>query len=286
MTPFRKFSRQRGFALIVVLWVLALLGVIAAALLHDSGTETKIAYNLRENVKAEALAEAAVQRAILGLLDPDEDGVWRADRTPYTFSLGDGVAIIRLQSEAGKIDINSASDELITGLFVAVGISEDKATELAAAVADFRDADSIPRVGGAEDEDYEARDATLESKDAPFERVEELMQVRGITPEIYERISSAVTVYGRGRLDVTTAPDLVLQVLRNVMPEQLDRMVAARQTSAAKLSRPQTVTVTVDAQTAGGGQFLREAVIQRTAGPELFRVLAWRQRWSARASAH
>lgn len=286
MTLFRKVSQQRGFALIVVLWVLTLLGVIAAALLRDSGTETKVAYNLRENAKAEALAEAGVQRAILGLLDSDDASVWRADRTPYTFSLADGVAIIRLQSEAGKIDVNSASDELITGLFVAVGMSEGKATELVAAMADFRDSDSIRHAGGAEDADYEAVDAILGSKDAPFERVEELMQVRGITPEMYERISAAVTVYGRGQLDVTTAPDLVLQVLRNVMPERLNRMIAARQASAVKLSRPRTVTVTVEVHTSGGGRFLREAIIQRTAGPEPYRVLAWRQRWSAPASAH
>jgi len=281
MMSIRSLTSARGFALIVVLWVVTLLGLIAAALLRESGTETTVAQNLRENAKAEALAEAGLQRAILGLLDHDDAAVWRADGTSYSFSLGDGTATIQVHSEAGKIDINTASNDVIKALFIAGGTSEDQASQLVEAVADFRDPDGIRRPYGAEDSDYRAMGVTHEAKDAPFEAVEELMQVRGVTPDLYERLSAAITVYGRPQIDVTTAPPLVLQVLRNVMPERLDRMVAVRQASGAQVSRPRTVTVTIEARTSGGGLFVREAIIQRTAGPELFRVLTWRQRWSA-----
>ena len=281
MRSIRSLTRARGFALIVVLWVVTLLGLIAAALLRESGTETRVAQNLRENAKAEALAEAGLQRAILGLLDHDDATVWRADGTTYSFVLGEGTATIQVHSEAGKIDINTAPNDVIKALFIAGGTSEDQASQLVEAVADFRDPDGIRRPRGAEDSDYQAMGVRHEAKDAPFEAVEELMQVRGISPDLYERLSGAITVYGRPQVDVTTAPPLVLQVLRNVMPERLDRMVAARQASGVQVSRPRTVTVTIAARTSGGGLFVREAIIQRTAGPELFRVLTWRQRWSA-----
>jgi general secretion pathway protein K len=284
MKWFKNLTRARGFALLVVLWVLTLLSLMAAALLRESGTETRVAQNLRENAKAEALAEAGLQRAMLGLLDHDDATVWRADGTSYSFPLGEGAATIQIQSEAGKIDINTASNDIIEALFIAGGISADQAPRLVEAVADFRDPDGIRRPGGAEDSDYRAMGVAHEAKDAPFEATEELMLVRGVTPDLYERLSPAITVYGRQQLDVTTAPSLVLQILRNVMPERLDRMVAVRRRSGARVSRPRTVTVTIEARTSGGGLFIREAIIQRTAGPEPFRVLTWRQRWSASAS--
>ena len=281
MICFRKLSEPRGFVLIVVLWVLTLLAIMAAALLRESSTETRLAQNLRENAKAESLAEAGLQRAMLGLLDRDDATVWHADGTAYFFSLGEGTATIRMQSEAGKIDINSAADEVIKALFMAAGSSEEKASELVDRVVDFRDADSIRRPAGGEDADYQAMDVMHEAKDAPFEAAEELMEVNGVTPELYERISPAITVYGRAQLDVTTAPPLVIQALRNAMPERLERMVAARQARAGRVSRPRTVTVTVEARTSGGGLFIREAIIQRAAGSGPFRVITWRQRWFA-----
>src|SRR5688572_1763397 len=146
----KNLTRARGFVLIVVLWVLTLLGLMAAALLRESGTETRVAQNLRENAKAEALAEAGLQRAMLGLLDHDDATVWRADGTSYSFPLGEGAATIQIQSEAGKIDINTASNDIIEALFIAGGISADQAPRLVEAVADFRDPDGIRRPGGAE----------------------------------------------------------------------------------------------------------------------------------------
>ena len=53
-------ERQRGLALIAVLWGLVLLSVIALSVTTTSRTETRLAFNLAENAKARALAEAGV----------------------------------------------------------------------------------------------------------------------------------------------------------------------------------------------------------------------------------
>jgi general secretion pathway protein K len=66
----------RGFALILVLWIAALLAVIAASLVSSGRTEARLARNLVENAKAEALADGAVQRTVMGLLALDPDQAW------------------------------------------------------------------------------------------------------------------------------------------------------------------------------------------------------------------
>ena len=75
--PMRDASdgRQRGIALIAVLWGLVLLAIIAASVTATSRTETRLAHNLVENAKAQALADAGIHRAVLGLLQPETEGL-------------------------------------------------------------------------------------------------------------------------------------------------------------------------------------------------------------------
>ena len=52
-----------------------------------------------------------------------------------------------------------------------------------------------------------------ECKDGKFEVLEELLLIRGMTPEIYSKIKGAVTVYGNGRININTVGLDVLQAL-------------------------------------------------------------------------
>ena len=273
----------RGVVLVVVLWILALLGIVAASFLRETSIETRITRNLVENARAEALADAGVERAKLGLLDPDDETVWRADGTPYKFSFGEGRIRVTLQSEDGKIDLNQAPDETLLALFEVAGLSAADAVRFVDAAADFRDPDIERRPAGAEDPDYAAAGFAHGAKDAPFETVDELLQVLGMTRELYDRLAPNVTVYSNREIDLTVAPAMVLEVVRQLMPEQLDQVPSAgRDDVGVTLSRPRTVTVLVEATTAGGSAFSRTAVIQRTEdSAEPFRVLEWRQSWQA-----
>jgi len=282
-----KKRGQRGIVLVVVLWVLMLLGIVAASFQRDTRVETRVTRNLVENAKAEALADAGVQRAILGLLDPDDAKAWLADGTPYQFSLGEGQVRITVLDEAGKIDLNQAPDNVLLALFEAVGLSAGDAARLVDAVVDFRDPDDRRRPAGAEDPDYVAAGMTHGAKDAPFETVEELLQVLGMTRDLYDRLAPNLTVHSRRQIDPMSASPLVLEVMRQVMPQQLDQMLSARRAYASTLRRrPRVVTVSAEAVTAGGGNFIRDALLQRTGNPtQPFRVLEWRQRWRAFSTA-
>ncbi len=271
------WKREQGIALVAVLWTMLLLGIIAASFLRETRVETSLARNLTERAKAEMLAEAGVQRAMLGLLDPNEGTVWRADGTMHEFRLGDGVVRLRVQDEAGKIDLNHAPRELLIALFVHLGLSADEAAALAGAIAAFRGSVGEGQPDATDDMPTRPQDDAR----AGFERVEELPQVVGMSRDFYELVAPNVTVYsGSPDVDPASAQPLVLQVLQEVSPERYEDMAPTQIETATAPSRPMTVTVSADAFTADGGAFGRDVVLRRTDDiTRPFQILAWRQRW-------
>src|SRR5262245_59870157 len=257
--------RQHGIVLVAVVWILALLGIVAVGFLHETRVETRITRNLMESAKAEALADAGLERTKLGLLDPDDETVWRADGTPYEFPYGEGWVRVTLQSEAGKVDLNEAPDEIILALLEVAGLRAADAVRMVDVIADFRDPDIERRPDGAEDPDYAEAGAAHGAKDAPFDTIDELLEGPGMPRELADQPAPNVTVYSDSELDPTVAPPMVLEVVRRLMPEQFDQMPhGGRDEAGGKPSRPSTVTVSVQATTAAGSIFNRIAVIQRT----------------------
>jgi len=273
--------RQQGIALLLVLWVLILLGLIAASSLRESRLGTNLARNIAENAKAEALADAGTQRAMVGLLDPDPATRWRMG-TAYDFAFADGTVVVRIEDEGGKVDLNRAPEPVLLALLEAVGADPERARALSDAIHDFRDADHEPRTTGAEDPDYHAAGLEAGAKDAPFDDTEELMQVLGMTREIHAAIRPYVTVHSRrGRINLLTASEFVLRAVPNLKPEQLEKILADRADPARLDSvRADVVTVRAEAVTRGGGAFTREAVLRQTREPQQpFTIVDWRQAW-------
>jgi general secretion pathway protein K len=187
--------RQRGFALLLVLWTLLILGLLAAGAIDVSRTNVNLARNLLETSRAELQAEAATNVAIYALLNVSgADETWKSDGSIYAWN-NEGVELrVRITEEGGRVDLNESSPEILASLFRAAGLETTEAQDLANAVADFRDPDQDRRPGGAEDEDYDPRHEPLGSKDGPFEAIEELLRVPGMTLELYARIAPALSL--------------------------------------------------------------------------------------------
>ena len=303
------FKDRRGIALVIVLWGLVLLAVIAAAFTTETRTEVTLARNLVENAKAKALADAGVHAAMLGLHRREVEKRWRADGTVYSIASGEGEVAIVIDDEAGKIDLNVAPDELIQGLFAAVGLAEADAQALTAAIADFRDPDDETHLGGAEDAEYRAAGLAWGPKNKPFEAVEELHQVLGMTRQVYALAAPGLTVHSRSKgVDVTVAPAIVLQALPGVDAEAVEAFTEQRagqiaqgqsgmgQMAGAELggarmttlpglgrqyasrSRGRVFTVRAEARVRSGAVYVREAVISMTRNIERpFNIHAWRR---------
>jgi general secretion pathway protein K len=285
---------SRGLALISVLWVTTLLAVMAAGLTSSTRTERILARNQLENAKAEALADAGVYRAVLGLLDLDLETGWRADRTVYRIELPDGEARIAIEDEEAKIDLNTAPLELVAGLFRAIGLDEEQAATLADRLGDFRDPDDEPLPLGAEDAEYAGAGLAGGPKDAPLIAKSELLQVLGVTPELYERVRRHVTVFsGSEGIDPLRASRTVLAAVPGMAPDMIDAFLGARleddpfaliEDEEALLdaelyflfSREIVYTVRAEGRTRGGAVFVREAVVELAADVgRPFRIYAW-----------
>jgi general secretion pathway protein K len=247
---FRR-SRERGLALVAVLWGLALLAIIAAGFSFETRTGTRVAQNIVENAKAEALADAAVYRAMDVLLDgvPENDPF--ADGRGYRLVFGGGEVAVSLQDTTGRIDLNRASDELLAGLFESVGVDAKATAALVDAIADFRDPDDERRPNGAEDRDYRAAGLNYGAKDGPFEAVEELQQVFGMTADLYQLVAPALTVQSRRPgVNPAYASYLVLNAIPGMNSGDLSAFLEAR--ARAGWGRSQAVPVEVSG---GGDEF-------------------------------
>lgn len=240
---------QDGVALVLVLWVITLLAVIAGNFAFSMRSEAQIARNLVSSAQARALAEAGVQRAWLELMKPPTDPQrWQANGLAHEFTFQGGVIRVVLEDESGKIDINSASDALLKGLFVSAGLSEDASASLLDAVLDWRDADKLKRLHGAEEEDYRAAGKNYGPSDAPFETVDELQRVLGMTSELYRKLASALTVYSKqSGINTAVASREVLLAIPGVNPAIVDQYLVQRQGMLATDQKPPPFS--------GGGAF-------------------------------
>ncbi|MGH8531421.1 MAG: general secretion pathway protein GspK [Gammaproteobacteria bacterium] len=237
MKAIRAPATEQGFALVIVLWVVALLSIVAASLAFSMRTETTLAHDLVAQAQARALAEAGVYRGILELYNPDRLRRWRGDGSPHRVRVAGAPITVSLQDEAGKIDLNSAQRALLDALFRGSEVEDDRRDALLDAIEDWRDPDSLRRLNGAEDQEYEAAGRTHGAKDATFNTVEELQQVLGVTPRLFKRLRPALTVHSHSAgIDNKVAPPEVLRALL-LSGEDTDRdleEVLARRDDAAE----------------------------------------------------
>jgi general secretion pathway protein K len=231
---------RRGIALVSVLWVLVLLSLIAASFSRTTRTEVEFARNLVDNAKAEALADAAVYRAIIGVSEPLESDKWVADGTPYLVKFPGGEVTVTIQDEVGKIDLNETQDSLLQGLFTLAGVEPIVSWGLVDSIVDFRDTDDHTEAKGAEDKEYKAAGLPHDAKDAPFESVEELRQVMGMTYDLYEKVAPLLTVHSRRPgFNPNFAPREVLLALPGVGDDKVDSFMDERSLFAKKKNEAQ-----------------------------------------------
>jgi len=236
---------QRGIALVSVLWFLMLLTLIATTLSLTSRSGARQAANLVGAAQARYLAEAGIQLGLMNLSVAPADQPWLADGSPYRLSIGDGVVTVALFDERGKIDLNGAPAELLDGLLSAAEVADDQRARLVDAILDWRDEDDLRRLNGAEDADYAAAGLDYGAKDAPFDTVEELQRVLGMTAKIYQAIYPAVTVNsGLRGINPLVAPKLALMALPGVTADWAEHYIEQRRTAHQQgLEPPEPPTV-------------------------------------------
>lgn len=215
----RRPAPRRGFALVIVLWTLAGLAVVAAAVAATARTANLNVKLLRDRVQAEAAFVSTAARiqafAATERIHHSEYGRGK-HRLPVdgtVLAVGTDERVL-LQDLRGLVNLNIADPRRVQALLKACGISDAMAPRLADALADYVDADSLKRLNGAEAFDYRAA-GLPEPRNAVLLSREELWRVLGWR-EVRATwqaagCDSAVTVHGDGFVNRNTAP---LRVLR------------------------------------------------------------------------
>jgi general secretion pathway protein K len=194
-----------------------------------------------------------VERAVLELLyrqdvmkagTAAEIPVWRTDGAAYSVPLNNGFYTVRITDEAGKLDINQLTDIssiVLKTLLINAGTDAQSADIIADSILDWRDADELHRLNGAESEYYMSLPIPYKAKNAPFDSVDELLLVRGMTPEILygtpERsgVAQFLTVHSpAAKISVNVAPLPVLLAIPGMTPDSVQNIVAWRESPGNK----------------------------------------------------
>jgi general secretion pathway protein K len=288
--------------LLLVVWVLAILAVLAAGFAASTRSETRLARNLVESARARALAEAGVSRGLAALLDPDPRQQWRADGTPRELSFAGGTIRVRIEDEAGKIDLNRGPLEVLSALCAELGVDGGACVALADGIASRRrmmaPPPSLPPRAGRLELGL-ARGSGVgtmrELQAAAFGTIDELRLLPGVDLASVERLRPYLTVYSQGtHIDPSVAPREVLLAIPGVDPREVETLLAARATLAGQSlvalppltgverfaadSQLRAATIVAQAATATGASFTRRAVIALTGLPlRPAQTLEWRQ---------
>ena len=290
-----RIDKEQGVALVIVLWTVMLLTVIAGNFVFAMRTETSVVQNAVSAAQAEAMANGAVNRALYETFKPALDAnTWKADGRERQWEADGATIKVVIMDESGKIDINTSPDALLKGLLLSVGVDAAKAAQLLDAILDWRDVDSLPRPNGAEGDAYRAAGLKYEPANAPFEAVEQLQQVLGMTPDIYLRIAPLVTVQSRQPgINTLVAPREVLMAIPDVDPAQVDAYIAQRNESLAGGQPPppfaagaafmsgavdSVIDIHAEARMPDGAVFVRDAVARRSGDAKHpYAYLSWKE---------
>ena len=283
---------QQGAALVLVLWLVALLTAVVGAFVLTARVE-----QLQQRVQDDAgrgaeVARAGIAYALSRLRNDPQRPPWQADGRLYRWRFDDAQVDLRIEDEAGKISLNLADAVLLESFLRALEVPDAQARQLSAAIIDWRDGDDLsPPGGGAEARDYSAAGLPYVPRNRNFETVGELQRVLGMTPSLYARMQPMVTVYSRtARPDPRVARGPVLTALGLDAPlllaERAQQQAAADDPAAAQPFVSGSGTYSIDCRVtdAAGRQSRVAAVVRTTTNPALGRaytVLRWEQGMAA-----
>ena len=236
---------RRGVALLAALWLVVAIATVALQFSLEARERRSVGILASERgiQRAAALgALAAVQAKLEQALRVAPSGnnlaitrLRASDPWAYVDSLYsvpvyvDSMAVNVVAHDLGEqLNINQVNETELQTFFSFLLADYTKATQLAQAIMDWRDADSIPRPSGAERDAYIKAGMLALPTNSIFRDVEELQNVMGMTPDIYAVVSPYLTTRGSGAVNVNTAPVPVLRALPGMTDATINMILMLR----------------------------------------------------------
>ena len=235
-------TRRNGSALLTVLWLTAALSAIGLAVATSVRGETERTATSVDDTKSWFVARGAIEQAALHMLWKDyrdssnQPLYYRPGQPVMNLDFPTAQVSVRIIPETAKLNPNTIKPEDLLRLLLALGLPEDRATELTAAIVDWRTQLNLNEPS-AFDGFYLAQTPSFLPRHASFLENEELLLIKGMTPGIYYGESlgdsggglrDCLSVYGSyGAVDINSAEPATLQAI-GLSPDDTRTIVQRR----------------------------------------------------------
>ncbi len=249
-----QLNKKTGVAIILSLVFIALLSILVVEFLYEAEVEASLAYSQQGDLEAYLSAKSAVAKAIAYLAEDNLNTMMSgappvdSDFDLLSFNMSAGTEPLNnalmhasISDEYGKINLNAllipqsgGEPQERTSLVMALreffamrdtgkGASPEIIVDSILDWLDYNDGDS-ERPQGAENDYYMGLENPYPCKNGPMDSIEELLLIKGITPEIYfgdpEKeqlpLSEYLTVHGDwlGRVNINSAqPEVIAAII-------------------------------------------------------------------------
>ncbi len=206
----QRNQKRRGVVLLAVLVVVAFLALAAYRFNDSMSAEFQATDSAVRLVQARAIADSGVAYAISELSQGNmpQAGVVQSVSMPNSTNNGT-FEILSFEDESSKWNINALLSMDPTGKQLSTLLTKlqpqvpSLTPDVIASIVDWLDSDDTPGEGGCENEYYNTQDPPYYCKNGPLDSIDELLLVKGITPEILfgdglnPGIASYFTIFSR-----------------------------------------------------------------------------------------
>ncbi len=199
-----------------MLWSLGLLALLGSTITAAGRAETKIASNLEGAANAQAAADGGVSVAAFHLLDSSNQH-WDPGGPPRRLTIGQSDVTIELRDQRGKIDPNDAPSGLVAALLRQMGVGGAAADTIGLAIVSWRVANDSGEAAA-----YTAQGRRYGPPHEPFESLDELSLVQGVTPDLLTKLLPHMSLFLEQQPMLSIADKLVAAaVADSVQRDQL-----------------------------------------------------------------
>jgi general secretion pathway protein K len=258
--------RQRGVALLIVLWTLALLALLGTQVLTTSRQDTALARNQLDAATLQSAADGAVQQALWHVLDASSEH-WNADGLVHVIRVGTTAVAVHIGREADKVNPAIASPALLQALLLEVGADPVAAKVLATSIVQWRLGSGPAGRRNATFLRYQRAGLGYAPSGAPIDSIDELGAVIGMTPDLLTRLKPHLTLFTEADPQTTTHDPVVARALA----------LAGQLTVEAGDSGDRLVSVTADARGPDDSRFVTRVVARLNMLPQgrRYEILAY-----------
>ncbi len=218
MSPPSLASRERGVALVMVVWFVAGMSMLVAGIVSHARVDSRMTQVHLGRAKAVAAGDGAILLAVVDRAKGYSSSAQGPLISESTYRLGETEVMVRLIPAVGLVDLNVAPKGVLEALFVyAGGLPKDEAQRVADNVIEWRN-ESPP--GNSR--------RTLNRQ--RFYALEDALRVEGVTRSVLDGVRAYAVAgsWTRGAMDWSASPESIMGLLESLKPGQLDQVMGRR----------------------------------------------------------